>query len=97
MPAEITWSTERRLLDDDAVQRAVDAALAHGERPGALLAVVLLDDATATYSEADHQATLSNIDRNFGQVATIADVVDAWGSGAPAESQPAARAAALRW
>ena len=43
--------------------------------------VVLLDDGTATYSEVDHAATLSIIDRNFGQVATIADVVDAWGLG----------------
>jgi len=46
--------------------------------------VVFLDDGTATYAEADHAATLSIIDRNFGQVATIAEVVDVWGSGAGA-------------
>ena len=40
--------------------------------------VVFLDDGTATYAEADHAATLSIIDRNFGQVATIAEVLDAW-------------------
>ena len=52
--------------------------------------VILLDDGTATYTDADHAATLSIIDRNFGQVATIAEVVDAWGSptgSAPAEPQ----------
>ena len=55
--------------------------------------VVLLDDATATYSEADHKATLSNIDRNFGQVATIADVVAIWGTGSLATAEPEKAAA----
>lgn len=46
MPAEITWSTERRLLHDAAVERTVDAALEHGGRGGDLLSVVFLDDAS---------------------------------------------------
>jgi ureidoacrylate peracid hydrolase len=35
--------------------------------------VVFVSDGTATYSTEDHNATLRNIDRFFGQVTTIAD------------------------
>jgi ureidoacrylate peracid hydrolase len=40
--------------------------------------VVLVSDGTATYSAQDHEATLRNIDRFFGEVATIADIVSVW-------------------
>jgi ureidoacrylate peracid hydrolase len=40
--------------------------------------VVLVADGTATYSAEDQQATLRNIDRFFGEVATIADIVSVW-------------------
>jgi ureidoacrylate peracid hydrolase len=41
--------------------------------------VVFLDDGTACYSDADHAATIRVIDRFFGQVATIADMIAVWG------------------
>jgi ureidoacrylate peracid hydrolase len=41
--------------------------------------VVLVSDGTATYSPEDQQATLRNIDRFFGEVATIADIISVWG------------------
>jgi len=40
--------------------------------------VVFVSDGTATYSAEDHKATLKNIDRFFGQVTTIADIVSIW-------------------
>src|SRR5438876_2496779 len=40
--------------------------------------VIFLSDGTATYDRAGHEATLSSIDRFFGQVATIEDVVTCW-------------------
>jgi ureidoacrylate peracid hydrolase len=40
--------------------------------------VVFVSDGTATYSTEDHNATLRNIDRFFGQVTTIADIVSLW-------------------
>jgi ureidoacrylate peracid hydrolase len=40
--------------------------------------VILVADGTATYSAEDHEATLRNIDRFFGEVATIADIVSVW-------------------
>jgi ureidoacrylate peracid hydrolase len=40
--------------------------------------VVFLRDGTATYFEADHQATLRVIDRFFGQVVSIAEVEPVW-------------------
>lgn len=40
--------------------------------------VVFLDDGTATYDRASHEATLNSIERFFGQVATIDDVVGCW-------------------
>jgi ureidoacrylate peracid hydrolase len=46
--------------------------------------VVFLSDGTATYDRASHEATLNSIDRFFGQVATIDDVVTCW-SGVEAE------------
>lgn len=50
--------------------------------------VVFLDDGTACYAEEDHAATLRVVDRFFGQVATIADVVALWPA---AEGKPVAR------
>lgn len=41
--------------------------------------LVLPADGTAAYSEAEHEATLSTIDRYFGQVASIAEITAAWG------------------
>ena len=40
--------------------------------------VVLCSDGTAAYSDAEHEATLTTIDRFFGQVASIADITAAW-------------------
>jgi ureidoacrylate peracid hydrolase len=40
--------------------------------------VVFSSDGTSCYSEEEHQATLNVIDRFFGQVATIDDVIAAW-------------------
>jgi ureidoacrylate peracid hydrolase len=40
--------------------------------------IVLVSDGTATYAAEDHQATLRNVDRFFGEVATIADIVGLW-------------------
>jgi ureidoacrylate peracid hydrolase len=40
--------------------------------------VVFVADGTATYSIDDHNATLRNIDRFFGEVTTIADIVSVW-------------------
>ena len=53
--------------------------------------IVFLADGTATYSEAEHQATLRVVDRYFGQVVTIADVVEVWqqASAPLAEDAPA--------
>jgi ureidoacrylate peracid hydrolase len=40
--------------------------------------VVFVADGTATYSLEDHNATLRNINRFFGEVTTIADIVSVW-------------------
>ena len=40
--------------------------------------VAFTRDGTAAYAEEDHQATLRNIDRFFGQVVDIADVQAVW-------------------
>jgi ureidoacrylate peracid hydrolase len=40
--------------------------------------IVYLSDGTAAYIPEDHDAALSVIDRFFGQVVTIADVVEVW-------------------
>jgi ureidoacrylate peracid hydrolase len=40
--------------------------------------IVFSSDGSSCYSDAEHQATLNVIDRFFGQVATIDEVVAAW-------------------
>jgi ureidoacrylate peracid hydrolase len=40
--------------------------------------VVFTSDCTATYSQADHEATLRNIDAYFGEVVTAAQVQACW-------------------
>ena len=40
--------------------------------------VVVPSDATATYVDADHQASLRNIDRFFGQVTTTGELSRVW-------------------
>jgi ureidoacrylate peracid hydrolase len=40
--------------------------------------VVFVKDGSATYSEAEHAATLATIDRYFGQVVSMADLRVAW-------------------
>jgi ureidoacrylate peracid hydrolase len=40
--------------------------------------VVLVDDGTAAYSQDDHEATLKNVDRFFGEVTTIAALSALW-------------------
>ncbi len=47
--------------------------------------VVFVADGTATYSLEDHNATLRNINRFFGQVVTIADIISVWSQGAQVE------------
>jgi len=42
--------------------------------------VVLTADGTATYSAEDHNATLRNIDRFFGEVTTIENLRSVWGN-----------------
>lgn len=40
--------------------------------------IVLLDDGCAANTRAEHEATLHNVRQYFGEVATIAEVVDCW-------------------
>lgn len=40
--------------------------------------IVVVDDCTASYSEEPHQATLANIRRAFGRVATSDQIVSVW-------------------
>ncbi len=40
--------------------------------------VVFTSDCTATYAQADHEATLRNIDNFFGQVAAAEEIVSCW-------------------
>lgn len=40
--------------------------------------VVFVADGTAAYSLEDHNATLRNINRFFGEVTTIADIISVW-------------------
>ena len=47
--------------------------------------VVAVDDGCAAYIEADHIASLSNIDRFFGEVATIKQVSAVWEGAAAAQ------------
>jgi ureidoacrylate peracid hydrolase len=54
--------------------------------------IVYLANGTATYLDADHEATLSVIDRFFGQVVTIGDVVEVWAGIVPASRRSAAPA-----
>lgn len=46
MGIAITWATEARPLTNEQVTRAVEAALVHGGRGGALIEVALVDDET---------------------------------------------------
>jgi ureidoacrylate peracid hydrolase len=50
--------------------------------------VVFLSDGTATYNRPSHEATLAVIDRFFGQVATMEDVIACW-RGATRDETPA--------
>lgn len=40
--------------------------------------VAFVKDGTATYSNAEQEATLTTIDRYFGQVITMADLIEVW-------------------
>jgi ureidoacrylate peracid hydrolase len=40
--------------------------------------IVLVEDGTACYSAADQQATLSNIDRYFGQISSTEELMKLW-------------------
>lgn len=48
--------------------------------------VVAVDDGCAAYVEADHIASLSNIDRFFGQVATIKEISALWDGAAATQT-----------
>lgn len=39
---------------------------------------VLADDGTAAYDQRDHEMTLKNIDRFFGEITTIAELKALW-------------------
>ena len=41
--------------------------------------IVFTADGTACYADADHQATLRNIDRFFGQIAAVSEIEAIWG------------------
>ncbi len=47
--------------------------------------VVVAEDGTAAYVRDDHVATLRNIDRFFGEVATLRELTALWPSAAPAD------------
>lgn len=47
--------------------------------------VVAVDDGCAAYVETDHKASLSNIDRFFGEVATIKQVSEIWNGAGKAQ------------
>lgn len=51
--------------------------------------VAVVKDGTAAYSQADHEMTLANIDRFFGEVTSIAELQSLW--------PPRNRAEARRW
>jgi ureidoacrylate peracid hydrolase len=56
--------------------------------------VVVPGDACATFSQEEHEGSLRNIDKYFGQVVTMRDVIETWqgaerGEGRPAAAQPA--------
>lgn len=40
--------------------------------------VVLVKDGTAAYSQADHDMTLKNVDRFFGELSTIDELIGFW-------------------
>ena len=40
--------------------------------------IIVVEDCTASYSEEPHQATLANIRRAFGRVATTDEIVSVW-------------------
>jgi ureidoacrylate peracid hydrolase len=40
--------------------------------------VVVVNDGTAAYLQADHDMTLKNIDRFFGETASIDDLTTVW-------------------
>ena len=44
--------------------------------------IVFSSDGTACYADADHQATLRNIDRFFGQIAGVDEIAEIWRAGA---------------
>jgi ureidoacrylate peracid hydrolase len=44
--------------------------------------VTLVEDCCGAASEEDHRMALKRFDRDYGQVVTSSDVMDAWGSGA---------------
>jgi len=54
-PAEVAWTLPGpRLLSDEEVRRAVDAALAHGRRPELAVAVVFVGDRALARLHARH-------------------------------------------
>ena len=54
MTIEVVWESSQRLLDDDAVVAAANGALAHGERAGASLSIVMIDDEQMIRIHAEH-------------------------------------------
>ena len=52
--------------------------------------IVLVSDCTASYSDEPHQATLANIRRAFGRVATAEEITSAWQAAGLLPKVPAA-------
>ena len=52
--------------------------------------IVLVSDCTASYSDEPHQATLANIRRAFGRVATAEEISSAWQAAGLLPKVPAA-------
>ncbi len=52
--------------------------------------IVLVSDRTASYSDEPHQATLANIRRAFGRVATAGEITSAWQAAGLLPQVPAA-------
>jgi nicotinamidase-related amidase len=52
--------------------------------------IVVVEDCTASYKEEAHQATLSNIRRAFGRVATADEIAALWRKAGLLESAIAA-------
>jgi probable rRNA maturation factor len=63
VPATVDWQAGPRLVPDEELVAAVEAALRHGGRPGVEMGVVVVDDATlaAMHAEWLDDASLTDV------------------------------------